>query len=334
MKCVRVGSEAAPWNGVDVTRRGGFALLATLWLVVAFGVIGLEWGLRAKELRRVAMNTADSATARAAAESGLAQARARLAEALRQNRDSSIGEAVPPLDPWRDLALAVPDSTGRYGDALWWIQLEDVGSKLDLNSADPDELRKMIIALRIDAGQANVVAQSVADWRDPDDAHRPQGAEREWYAQMDRPVMPRNGPFQDVTELRHVRGVTEEVYEKVAPYLSVRGTGRINLVTAPREVLLALPGLGEEAVATLERRRRDGQSLSTLLSLSNELSTDARQALVDALPQLVARTTAETQAVRIISEGRVEHSPLRVRVEALVVRDRDDASVVWQAVTP
>ncbi|MFW5947894.1 MAG: hypothetical protein ACOCUW_05320, partial [Gemmatimonadota bacterium] len=57
--------------------RPGFALLATLWLVVAIGVVGLEWGLRAGDQRRVAMNAVDAAAARAAAESGLAQARSR-----------------------------------------------------------------------------------------------------------------------------------------------------------------------------------------------------------------------------------------------------------------
>lgn len=316
-------------------RRHGFALLATLWLVVAIGVVGLEWGLRARDQRRVALNAVDAAAARAAAESGVAHARARLGQALRRAQDLALDDDPRSrLDPWRELGMVVPDTAGGGDEAHWRIRVEDGGTRLDLNRAAPEELQRLLAALRVDAGRADRIAQSAADWRDPDDAHRARGAEAEWYERAGRPVLPRNGPFQDVADLRHVRDVTADIYETVAPFLSVDGTGRVNLMAAPRPVLLALPGLGEEAVSALERIRRQGRPLASVASLGEELSPEARERLAANLPRLAARTTTETQEVRITSEGRVEGSPVLVRARALVVRSREAAFLVRLEVKP
>lgn len=317
------------------TRRRGFALLATLWLVVGIGVVGLEWGLRARDQRRVAMNTVDAAGARAAAEAGVAHARARLDQAIRGARD--LGTSLEPgarLDPWRELAAVMPDTAWSEGGTGWSVRLEDAGTRLDLNRATVDELRRLMTALRIDAGRADRVAQSIADWRDPDHEHHPRGAERDWYENAGRAVLPRNGPFQELTELRHVRGVGDELLAEVMPFLSLNGTGRVNVMAAPRPVLLALPGIGEEAARALERRRLERRPLPTLASLGEDLSPAAAAALAAELPRLMARTTLETMEVTVVSHGAVDEGPVRVRAEALVVRSRDATYLVRLEVRP
>lgn len=315
--------------------REGFALLATLWLVVGISVVGLEWGLRARDQRRVALNTVDSGAARAAAEAGIAQARARLDQALRRAQDPRADLAAGSrLDAWRDPGTLMAD-TAWTGDGVGWrVTLEDAGTRLDLNRATVEELRRLMVAVRIDAGRADRIAQSIADWRDPDDDHRARGAERDWYEKAGRPVLPSNSPFQEVSELRHVRDVTEDLYERVSPFLSLHGTGRVNLMAAPRPVLLALEGIGEEAVRALERYRREGRRLPTLGTLGEELSPPAQAALAAEMPRLMARTTLETREVRITSEGRVEGSPIRIRADGLVVRGGDATFLIRLAVSP
>ncbi len=322
--------------------RAGFSLLATLWLVVAIGVVGLEWGLRARDQRRVAMNVVDAAAARAAAESGLAQARARLEHALRRPRSVDLVDPIRSLDPWGSPQFLVPDTAGRVGEAVgagqvgahWRLAIEDAGTTLDLNRTEEEGLRRLMLALRVDADRADRVAQSIADWRDADDSHRPRGAEREWYETAGRAVFPRNGPFQEIAELRHVRGVSEELYDRIAPYLSVRGAGRVNLLAAPRPVLLALPGIGEEAVRALERRRRERRPLPAIASLGDDLSPAARERFAATLPRLTAMTTTETTAVRVTSVGLVDGSSVRVRADALIVRVRSAVYLVWLEVRP
>ncbi|MEJ2218704.1 MAG: type II secretion system protein GspK [Gemmatimonadota bacterium] len=212
--------------------------------------------------------------------------------------------------------------------------MEDAGARLDVNRADEAELRGLLVALHVDAGLADRIAQAIADWRDLDDLHRPRGAERDWYERAGRPVLPRNGPVESVAELRHVKDVSEPIYRQVAPYLSVDGTGRVNLTAAPRPVLLALPGIGEEVAGLIERYRTEPRLLPPLTQLEPELSPWAWTRLAANLPQLLSRTTTETREVRIRSVGRVPGSPVRVFADALVVRSAGAAHLVRQTVTP
>ncbi|MEW6778256.1 MAG: hypothetical protein AB1405_18305, partial [Bdellovibrionota bacterium] len=48
-----------------------------------------------------------------------------------------------------------------------------------------------------------------------------EGAENNDYALLDEPYQARNGPMESVGELRLVKGMTTEIYRKIAPYLTV-----------------------------------------------------------------------------------------------------------------
>lgn len=327
-----------------MTRRGGgFALLTTLWFLVAISVVGLEWGLRARDQRRVVLNAVDAVDARAAAEAGMAEALARLDDVLRQaNAHAGAAarmadgryDALFRHDPWHDPRVIVPDTEWAGTHVEWHLHLEDAGTRLNLNLASVDELRRFLVALRVDAGRADEIAESVADWRDADDAHRPHGAERNWYLRAGRLVLPRNAPFGTVEELKRVRGVTSTVYQRVAPLLTVLGDGRINLMAASRPVLLALPGIGEEAVRVLQMRRIGGRSLPLVTDLEQDLSPGAQAEFERALPQLLTQATTETREVRITSKGWVAGSPAQVRADAIAVRGLSAASLVEIRVAP
>lgn len=325
-------------------RRSGFALLATLWFLVAISVVGLEWGLRARDQRRVALNAVDAVDARAAAEMGVAEAMAKLDDALRQVSAHSGAAATAMTDgryeaffyrdPWHDPRVIVPDSQWTDSHVGWRLHLEDAGTRLNLNLASVDELRRFLVALRVDAGRADEIAESVADWRDADDAHRPHGAERDWYLRAGRLVLPRNAPFESVEELTHVRGVTSTVYKRAAPLLTVLGNGRINLMAASGPVLLALPGIGQEALRALRMRRIEGRPLPLVTDLEQDLSPGAQAEFERGLPQLLTQTTTETREVRIASDGWVAGSPVRVRADAIAARGLSSATLAQIRVTP
>lgn len=315
-----------------MSRDRGFALVAALWLLVALSAVGLEFGLRARERRLAAANVLEGAQARAAAEAGIAHARARLdglarrVEELRGSMSSSR-----PLDPWAQPGTLFPDSVS-LDDVGYRITLRDAGAALDVNRASEEELRRFFSALRVDFGQADRLAQAIADWRDPDDLHRARGAERQHYLEEGLPVLPRNGPFQEMSELRYVKGMSGEIYEEAKPYLTLLGPGHVNLNGAERPVLLALPGMTEEAVAVLFRFRRQGRHVASLADLSNELSPPARKALEAEMTSLLSRVEFETREVEAVSEGWVEGSPVRARVEGLFVRSRGATFLVWRRV--
>src|SRR6185503_10932343 len=60
--------------------------------------------------------------------------------------------------------------------------------------------------------EAEIIADSIVDWRDDDDFHQPNGAETEYYESLERPYRAKNAPFDTVEELLLVRGVTRELF--------------------------------------------------------------------------------------------------------------------------
>jgi len=311
-----------------VSDRRGFALLAALWLLVAFGAIGLELGLRARSQRLGIANRIEGSRALAAAEGGLAEARARLTRNLSHARAFQTTDPSAILDPWRVPERLFLDSL-RLGTAMVRVSLHDVGAALGLNSADEAELLGLFAALRIDFGQADRLAQAILDWRDPDELRHGRGAEGADYARQGLASRPGNRPFARLSELRGVLGMTPELYARIAPLLTVRGVGRVNLNAAPRPVLLALPGMSEEAARVLLVRRSGSRPVRGLQELALELSGGARALLLANQVALGNRVEFETKDVLVTSEGWLPGSPVRARVQAELVRAADQAMVVW-----
>lgn len=302
----------------------GFALLAALWLLVALSVASLALGVATRTRRLAAANLAEQVRAEAAARAGVEQLRGRLVRRL-----DAAETAL--LDPWSGVDSVLAD-TLVVGEARAAVRVRDVGVALNLNRASEDELRRLFIALRVDAGDADRLAQAIADWRDPDDLHRARGAERDAYVAAGAPALPRNGPFQTLPELLSVRGMTPALYERVRPQLTLLGSGQVNLNLADRPVLLALPGITEEAVAVLFRYRRQRHALGSVTDLERDLSPGPRRELAASLPALLARTTTETREVEIASEGWLPGSPVRVHVTGLLVRSRGAVFYVWSRI--
>lgn len=308
----------------------GFALLAALWIVVGVGVVSAEWAAALRMQRVAALNAIDAPQARAAAEGGVVVAHAHLDRLLWTARPRSPGPPASGVaDPWHGSTESFADSTGGVAGARWRVALSDAGHRLHLNRVTDAEFRRFLVALGIDAGVADGIAQAMADWRDEDEYHRPHGAERGWYEAAGKLVLPRNGPFGSVAELRHVRDVTPEVYERVRPYLTVCGSGHVNLMGASRPVLLSLPGMSEEAAAVVERMRRRGLFLPTVDALADQLHGAARESLLANRPGLERRTVMQASEILVESEGRAVAGAARVRVEAIVRRDPGAPSMTW-----
>lgn len=301
--------------------RRGFALLAALWLLVAFSIASLALSASGRTRRLAAANLSERVRAEAAARAGLEQLRGRL------TRQIEVG-ATSLRDPWDGVDSVLAD-TLRPGDARAIVRARDAGAALNVNRATEEELRRFFIALRADAGDADRLAQAIADWRDPDDLHRGRGAERAAYVAAGAFALPRNGPFQTLPELLSVRGMTAGLYERVRPYVTLLGSGQVNLNRADRPVLLALPGITEAAVAVLFRYRRERRTLGHVTNLERDLPPAARRELAAALPTLLARTTTETREVEVTSVGWLPGSPVRSRVTGLMVRSRSAVFYVW-----
>jgi general secretion pathway protein K len=297
--------------------RRGFALIAALWLLVAFAAIGTGISIHSRARRLSAANSLDEDRGRAAADAGLEHVRSRLARLLAGTL--TLQEMPTVGDSWSTASTALTD-TVKLGDERYHVSVRDAGASLNLNLANEQELERFFIALPIDAGRATEIAESILDWRDSDNLHRLHGAEADDYLRLGSAVLPANEKFSRLEELRYVKSVTPDIFARARPFLTLMGTGQININSAPRPVLLALPGMSEEAVSVLLQTRGSSQPIHSLPELSARLSSGARASLIDANPELLPLAAFETRELDVRSEGWTDGSPVHEWLDALIVK--------------
>ena len=303
--------------------------MAALWLVVIVGVTGYELSVRSRSRRLAVANTLERVAADAAAEGGLETARAALQNRLAHPLDGRIASlATATLDPWSDLTF-VPRDTVCMGDARARVVAYDAGTRLQINKATEADVRRLLVALRIDAGVADRLAQRILDWRDADTFRRARGMERDDYLRAGARVLPSNSDFTDVDELRDVDGMTAERYAQVRDLLTVFGTGQVNFNTAPRALLASLPGMSDEAVSIVLRAQASHTPLRSLDEVVNRLSPGARVLLNDGGGDLAQRAAFEAREVVVEATGWVSGSPVRSHARAVYARGGDAFFTTW-----
>lgn len=119
-------------------------------------------------------------------------------------------------------------------------------------------LKRLLAVLNIPPDIAN----AIADWQDADHRVRsPGGAESGYYASRDPLYAPADMPFESVTSLRLVRGITPQVYARLAPYVTALPVATpVNVNTARAPVIAAIvPGISlERAREIVALRSPDG----------------------------------------------------------------------------
>jgi len=137
----------------------------------------------------------------------------------------------------RDIALG----PGRFS-----YTITDEDSRLNLNRATPVQLQLLLTELGVEREGRDIIVDSIQDWRDPNEEHRLNGAESDYYQALPAPYKSKNADFDSVEELLLVRGVTPQIFygtpdhPGLVDYLTVVGTGQINMNTVSQVVLRAL----------------------------------------------------------------------------------------------
>jgi len=230
-----------PLRGRD--RERGIALILVLWLTIMLTVIasGFAFSMRSEALS--ARNALSLAQARTAADGAVE----RMAFELSRPRYATSWASDGQPHSWHD------------GDVAIVANAVDEGAKIDINAAPEMLLRGLIEHVgAADPDLAARIVDAIVDWRDPDDIKRPNGAEDADYRMAGLKQKPANAPFETVSELARVMGMTPAIYARVADSLTVnsRQPG-INPLTASRDVLLALPAATPETVDAYLQQRAD-----------------------------------------------------------------------------
>jgi general secretion pathway protein K len=182
-------------------------------------------------------------------------------------------------------------------------------------------LRSLILAVGIPENDADIITDSILDWRDTDEEEHTNGAENAYYQSLSTPYSAKNGRLTAIEELLLIRGVTPEYFygkpertddgsviykyglSRCLTVYSNSTRTRINVNYAPLPVLLSVTGIDQ---GTAERiiANRPYQNTSEISDvLPGTLSAGTIQYLSTQLTDIYTlnvTATAENSKVRRI----------------------------------
>ena len=136
----------------------------------------------------------------------------------------------------------------------------DEERKLNINTADAIEIKRLIMyVLNMDDETAQEITEAIFDWREFGKSQLTGFYSDDYYSNLQYPYPVKDFDFEVYEELMLVKGVTNEIYNRLLPFITVYGEGQVNINTASLPVLVAL-GLDEpvaEKVLSV-RRGNDG----------------------------------------------------------------------------
>lgn len=243
-----------------MTSRRGIALLVVLWVTALLTVTVFSFSVLTRAEGQGTVAFREGLEKRLLAEAGIERGILEMAHRAVHRSQAVVREG---LEPWSLDGTAYAVAMGRGG---FTVRLSDETGKISLNGltdASGIILRNLLVRQGAAPEEADIVVDSILDWKDGDDLHRLHGAEAGYYRSLARPYGARNADFETLEELILVRGVTPEMLygtggrRGLIHLLTVHDkSGRISLQTAPREVLGALPGMDAETLErTLEFRK-------------------------------------------------------------------------------
>jgi general secretion pathway protein K len=324
-------------NSRQTSRQRGVALIVVMWVIMVLSLLISGFAFKMYVETQVASFSRKELKAQMLARSGIEVARMELILDTKSATEAGFDTLVQEWATNEDLYVDHELSGGKYN-----VKVIDEERKLPLNKLAQAQLKRLMDVLGADPLDADVIVDSILDWVDADDLHLLNGAEDDYYAELDPPYRAKNAPFDRLEELLLVRGVTKELYDGtpgtedepgrpgLKEVLTTSSAGTVNVNTASSQVLQALLGLDETQVAAI-LTRRDGpdgipgtdddlpfRSVEEFLGSIGALSDNAKQ---EASPLLGVSSTY----FRVESTG--EWGGVKHTISAVLYRQGNDCII-------
>jgi general secretion pathway protein K len=185
-----------------------------LWVVAILSVVVLEFCFAMRTEVNIAINYKEELQLYAMAEGGVQRAITELIyrhdPRIHQMRKTSNPDEISPTErEWvtDGRPYLLPFDLGECE-----IRVMSEAGKININLVSESLLRKIIGNLGLEREQRDIAVDSIMDWRDPDDLHRINGAENDYYQSLKEPYYCKNGSLDSIEELILVRGVTSDLF--------------------------------------------------------------------------------------------------------------------------
>ncbi len=142
------------------------------------------------------------------------------------------------------------------GDVVCDVYISSENGKLNINAIDEKNreiFTNFLTKIDVDTINADIITDSMLDWKDADDLTHINGAEDGYYESLPDPYSSKDALFSSIEEMALIRGVTLEIFENIRNYITVYGDNKIsiNVNIASKEILSSILGLNEEVVDDL-----------------------------------------------------------------------------------
>jgi general secretion pathway protein K len=294
------------------TNRNGSALLTVLWLTAALSAIGMAVASNVRGETDRTATSVDETKSYFIARGAIEQAALHIFwrnyyDSANQPMYYKIGQPVMNLDfPGGQVVVEIIPET----------------AKLNVNSATPEDLLRLITALGVSADRAAEIAAAIVDWRTPlSPLHG--SAFDAFYLSQSPSFLPAHASYQENEELLLTKGITPGIYygesldnsqAGLRDCLSVYGAGGAVDVNSAQPATLQAVGLGAEDAKAIVASRAIHPFLdyAELGRLQMSLGTAGTRLRIGGQSMYTLRATARLRR----TDGKL--SDLRRSVAALV----------------
>ncbi len=182
--------------------RRGSALLMVLWLTAALSAVGLAVANNVRgETERTETNM-DDARSYFAARGAIEQAALHIVWGPQFRTPDGVPIYYVPGNPAMELTFPA---------ATVHVDVIPETSKLNLNSARPDDIQRLLLALGTPEDQAAEITAAIVDWRSRSNQQSPSSFDS-FYLSQSPSFVARHASFEENEDLLLVKGMTADLY--------------------------------------------------------------------------------------------------------------------------
>ena len=298
----------------------GIALVITLLVLTLLIVLILEFNSGMRVEARAAANFRDDIKAFYLAKSGVT-----FAIAVLEDDDKTDQNFDALNENWAQKLPPIP-----FGDGFVTVEITDENSRINVNkmstgfgSVNSDNMRALMGRFLKQFELEEDIANAIADWTDQDDFERmPGGAEDNYYGGLEDSYEAKNKPFDSLQELRLVKGLEGETYNKLHKFMTVHSDGWINVNTAGKEVIISLSDNLAAEIADEIIAFRAENPFQTKLDFKNNISISE-----DVYNEIGKFIDVKSNYFSITSSGNVNQSQKTIRAE--IMRQNNKTKIVY-----
>ena len=242
----------------------GMALILTILIISLIVALTLQFNTSMRSDLHAAANLRDGIKLGYIAKSGFNYVLAVLLD-----DDNSVDSFH---DTWADSKSLSENSADLFGDDRFEVKVSvsDYSGRIQINKIVNDDkktyndkqkdlLTRFLKSFGVEDEEVSNIRDAIKDWIDADnDVTGFGGAENSYYQTLERPYSCKNAPVEFLEQLLLVKGISQEIFSHISPYLSPYGDGKININTAKPLVLGALSDdIDDERVQDMLTYRED-----------------------------------------------------------------------------